>query len=109
MNRRQLLTFDRSASAEAMVEPAPVAMSGLTTYAGAWTADEVKHLLRRTMFGATKDDVNYFFAKGMAATISELLTAGTTPAPPIYTYTSNYADPNVAFGTTWVNAPYDSL
>ena len=79
MNRRQLLTFQHKSAAEAMVEPAAVAISGLTTYSGAWTEAEVKHLLRRTMFGATKADVKYFAGKTMAQSVTELLTAGTAP------------------------------
>src|SRR4051812_49263561 len=106
MNRRQLLTFQTS---EVAAVEASVALSGLTPYTGVWTEAEVKHLLRRTMFGATKADVKYFSGKTMAQTVAELLTAGSTPAPPLYTYTSSYADPNVAFGDTWVTAPYDVL
>jgi len=83
--------------------------SGLVPYSGPWTLAEVKHLLRRAMFGAPKADVDYFVAQGMAATISELLTAAPTPAPPIYTYTAVYADPNVPQGQTWVNSTFDPL
>lgn len=109
MNRRQLLTFQRSASSAAIAEPLTTAASGLTTYTGQWTEAEVVHLLRRTMFGATKADVNYFVSIGMAATVNELLTVpASAPAPPLYVYTSNYADPNVAQGQTWITAPYDT-
>jgi len=84
-------------------------MSGLTPYSGQWTDAEVKHLLRRTMFGATKADVAYFASQTLAQTITELLTpASSAPPSPLYTYTSNYADPNVAFGATWVTAPFDN-
>ncbi|MEI9909917.1 MAG: hypothetical protein WDO71_09750 [Bacteroidota bacterium] len=34
--------------------------SGLAPYAGSWTTNEVTHLLKRTMFGAKKADVDYF-------------------------------------------------
>ena len=109
MNRRQLLTFQREAASEAMVEPAIASSGDLTPYTGQWTEAEVKHLLRRTMLGATKADVNYFVSIGMNQTVNELLTASqVAPAPPLYVYTSNYADPNVAQGATWVSAPYDS-
>ena len=34
--------------------------SGLNLYNGAWTANEVSHLLKRTMFGAKNSDIEYF-------------------------------------------------
>src|SRR5260221_11720589 len=118
MNRRQLLSLQHpsseteiaefSASANKRHSPPPQPQGGLTPYTGQWTEAEVKHLLRRTMFGATKADVNYFVSVGINQAVTELLTPGSAPSPPLYSYTSNYADPNVAFGQTWVNAPYDS-
>ena len=37
--------------------------SGVQPYTDAWTKNEVIHLLRRTMFGASPADVNYFLTK----------------------------------------------
>ncbi len=109
MNRRQLLTFNAtSAQRVATLAVGSLATTGLAAYSGAWTKAEVKHLLRRVMFGATAADVEYFAGKTMAQTITELLTAGSTPAPPLYTFSSVYDDPNVPFGQTWVNAPVDN-
>ncbi|HOZ70425.1 MAG TPA: hypothetical protein PK328_13705, partial [Chitinophagaceae bacterium] len=34
--------------------------SGISAYTGAWTEQEVIHLLKRTMFGAKPSDINYF-------------------------------------------------
>ena len=34
--------------------------AGLAPYNGNWTVNEVTHLLKRTMFGAKKSDVDYF-------------------------------------------------
>ncbi len=109
MNRRQLLTLQHGASSSAVAEAPPAVLTGLTPYTGPWTETEVIHLLRRTMFGATKNDVNYFVSVGMTQTVNELLTpAASALPPPLYVYTSNYADPNVAQGATWITAPYDS-
>ena len=36
--------------------------AGLTPYNGNWTVNEVAHLLKRTMFGARKTDIDYFYS-----------------------------------------------
>ncbi len=81
-------------------------LSGLTPYSGTWGIEQVKHLLRRTMFGATKSDVDYFLTKTMTETVNELLTASPVPAPPLNDYGNGAQtqDPDVPFGQTWVNA-----
>lgn len=87
---------------------APRTQTGLAPYSGTWTLSEVKHLLRRTVFGASKSDCDYFLAQGRAAAVAELLTIpAALPSPPLYVSTT-YADPNVPFGQTWINAPYDA-
>jgi uncharacterized protein (DUF1800 family) len=109
MNRRDLLTLDLPNHQRQDFSNTARTQSGLTPYAGAWTLAEVKHLLRRTMFGSPKADADYFVSAGLNATIAELLTdPGSAPAPPLWTYDANYNDPNVAQGQTWVAAPYDN-
>ncbi len=109
MNRRDLLTLDFPKHRHQDFSGVARTSSGLTPYAGPWTLAEVKHLLRRTMFGAPKADADYFVGLGLTNTITELLTApASAPAPPLWTYSSNYADPNVAQGQTWVTAPFDN-
>jgi hypothetical protein len=120
MNRRELLTAPlRPKNESSITNPAKPkkqdfshtdrTQSDLTPYSGPWTLAEVKHLLRRAMFGSPKADADYFVTAGMSAAISELLTPAATPVPPLYTYSSTYDDPNVPFGNTWVSAPYDVL
>jgi len=110
MNRRDLLTLDLPKHRRQDFSQVARTLSGLNPYTGVWTQAEVKHLLRRVMFGSPKADVAYFLNAGLTAAISELLTVPSTPPdPPLYTYTSNYADPNVPFGQTWVAAPYDNM
>lgn len=110
MNRRDLLTLTPPTPSKQKQDSsgAERTSTGLSPYAGPWTIAEVKHLLRRAMFGATKADVDYFVNAGFNNTITELITlTGTPPVPPLYTYTTQYNDPNVPFGQTWVNAPAD--
>ncbi len=92
-------------------KPVPPPNSGLTPYGGVWDRKQVTHLLRRTMFGATKADVDYFLGKTLSQTVAELLSTAvnTNPAPPLnyYSYAgcnSDNIDPKVNFGDTWVNS-----
>ena len=96
MNRRDLLTLDFSTHQHQDFSGVARTLSGLAPYAGQWTLAEVKHLLRRAMFGSPKSDADYFVGLGMTNTITELLTAPpTAPASPLWTYDANYSDPNV--------------
>jgi uncharacterized protein (DUF1800 family) len=84
--------------------------STLAPYEGAWGKKEVIHLLKRTMFGAKVDDVNYFLTKTLTQAVEELLTpsaAAATPTPPIKEYDDPTAMGNtpdgLTKGTTWVD------
>jgi uncharacterized protein (DUF1800 family) len=112
MDRREFFTLKRRAKAPS---PKPYAglrqiYSGLTPYSGTWTAKEVAHLLKRTMFGAKKVDIDYFLAMTPSAAVDALLNVPTgQPAPPLKNYDNtdiDAADPDVsvAQGTTWVNS-----
>lgn len=82
--------------------------SGLNPYTGPFGTNEIIHLLKRTMFGAAKVDVDYFKTKPLSQAVNELLTVAVTPpSPPVKNY-ANPVDPadldtGVAAGTTWVN------
>jgi uncharacterized protein (DUF1800 family) len=83
---------------------------GLDQYAGEWTTTEVVHLLKRTLFGVTVNDLNYFLSFSMSDAVDQLLTA--TPVPstvPLNSYSSGgYTDPTgVAAWTTWINTGVD--
>ena len=83
-------------------------LSGLLPYSGPWTSSEITHLLRRTMFGAKKEDVDFFTGMTMDAIIDYLLNVPTSqPVPPLKTYNNSNTpgDPDAAIaqGTTWVN------
>lgn len=87
-------------------------VTGLNNYAGSWTANEAAHLLKRTMFGAKKSDLDYFLTKTLAETVDELLETTAAVTPPVRDYgliEDNegvfYDDAGVAAGATWVNDP----
>lgn len=78
--------------------------STLTPYAGTWSRKEAVHLLKRTMFGAKKSDVDHLLTLTMSQAVDELLTPQTAPSPPVNNYNNaNFTDAVVAFGQTWVN------
>lgn len=85
--------------------------AGLTPYNGNWTVNEVAHLLKRTMFGARKTDIDYFLSLSPGAAVDELLNNVTVPSPPLRDYGLLedegvfYDDLGVAIGQTWVNDP----
>lgn len=80
--------------------------AGLTEYTGSWDTAAVTHLLKRTMFGASKADVEYFKNKTMQEAVDELLQPLPLPSPPLKDYDTvdgaSPADGNIAPGTTWV-------
>ncbi|MFT3825576.1 MAG: DUF1800 domain-containing protein [Chitinophagaceae bacterium] len=87
--------------------------SGLNAYTGQWTTAEVAHLLKRTMFGAKKADIDYFKGMSVSQAVDTLLNVYTTaPLPPLKNYDdtsfpAGNPDLTVAQGTTWVNVPTD--
>ena len=80
--------------------------SGINPYNGAWTENEVQHLLKRVMFGSTKTDIDYFKTRTVLQAVDELINPiAPLPAPPLNDYAALMADPAVPAGQTWVNAP----
>ena len=81
---------------------------GIDEYKGEWTTAQISHLLKRTMFGSSPDDIAYFQKKTVSQTVDELLQAQAAPVPPLNFYdTADYKDPQgIKFGETWVNAIY---
>jgi len=81
----------------------PVSLN-MSPYAGPWTKLEAAHLLKRTMFGPTNQQMLDAVANGMNATVTTLLQNPVLDEPLAY-------DPDetiVPFGTTWVTAVYPS-
>jgi uncharacterized protein (DUF1800 family) len=84
--------------------------TGLNPYSGAWTINEVAHLLKRTMFGAKKADIDYFLTRTTAQAVDELLNNIVAPSPPLRDYGlieddngALFDDLGVVIGQTWVN------
>lgn len=84
--------------------------TGLNPYAGSWTRNEVTHLLKRTMFGAKKADIDYFLTMTPAAAVDELLNNIPVYSTPLRDYgliqDENgvmHDDLGVPQGQTWVN------
>lgn len=111
MDRRDFLTARRRKSKTVQVAAPQQTFrtnSGINTYNGPWTDQEIVHLLKRTMFGAKKADVDYFKTRTMSQAVDELLNpTAPNPAPPVKEYTTSTQpgtpDSNIAQGTTWVN------
>ncbi len=112
MDRRDFLTASKTkkaSKAPVFASPARV-LSGISPYTGPWTTNEVIHLLKRTMFGAVKADVDFFGAMTMSQAVDYLLNisvAQTQPSPPLKNYnnsvTPNDLDAAIPAGQTWVN------
>jgi uncharacterized protein (DUF1800 family) len=112
MDRRAFLSANipTVAEEETTAPAAPPPSGGLAVYAGAWTENEVIHLLKRTMFGASRADINYFKTRTFLQSVDELLNPVTPlPDPPLKEYTTpagaTTPDPNIVQGTTWINDP----
>ncbi len=90
----------------------PAVTSGLKKYRGQWSAEEAKHLLKRTTFGAKKTDIDLFASRSLSDAVHALLyTEEPVPDPPVNYYNDDkYTDPLVPPGTTWVNElKYDGM
>jgi len=110
MDRREFLTAHRNRhKVEDSGSSKPFrTLSGINPYTGTWSENEVIHLLKRTMFGAAKADIDYFKTKTLSQAVDELLTpTALAPAIPIKEYVTSVSaanpDGNIAQGTTWVN------
>lgn len=78
----------------------------LKTYSGSWDSDTIRHLLKRTLFGATKKDIDFFQQLGFTESINRLLQNNNLSAPPLKDYnpTASLApDNSITIGQTWVN------
>ena len=111
MDRRDFLTAGK-AKKKVPVAPTVVSptrtLSGINPYTGIWGYNEVTHLLKRTMFGSAKTDVDYFVTRTMNQAVDELLNPiAAAPLPPVKEYatstTATTPDGNIVQGTTWIN------
>lgn len=83
---------------------APLVTSGLEPYSGPWGYEQAAHLLRRTMFGPSYQQIRTAESEGLDATIGQLFSSLPMPEPPLNHFFQD--DPQVPVGQTWVDAPY---
>ncbi len=85
----------------------------LSPYTGPFGRPELSHLLRRTLFGCSNADLEFFNGLSLAQVVDALLDIDGTTTPPLKTYWElngnvpdpTLIDPQVPFGATWVNTP----
>lgn len=80
----------------------------LTPYTGPWTQLQAAHLLRRTMFGPTYQQIQDAVSNGLTATVNSLLTIPVIDPPVAYAPGELVVPIGTSWATaqTWVNAPY---
>ena len=77
----------------------------LAPYTGSFGTDQLSHLIRRTLFGVTKADLDAFSGMTLNQVVAALLTPSATPQPPLNAYNdANFTDADIPAGQTWVNA-----
>lgn len=111
MDRREFLLAARIKNKKTGLQQRNTA-SGIGAYNGSWTVNEAAHLLKRTMFGAKKTDIDYFLTKTVSEAVDELLNNTFVPSPPLRDYGLlqdddgvMYDDLGVVRGQTWINDP----
>ena len=94
----------------------PRSSAGLEPYTGPWGNDQASHLLRRTMFTATKADTDAILKKSMGEAVDALLAVSPDPNPPVAFKDETYTDSGtgkvttgVNAGETWVYSTYQSV
>ena len=82
----------------------PKVTSGLKRFKGKWTEAEARHLLKRTLFGATKADTQLLAGMNAQKAVDALIdTPPPEATPPLHAFNdANYTDPNVPQGETWI-------
>jgi uncharacterized protein (DUF1800 family) len=66
-----------------------------------WNATSAAHLLRRTMIGPTRAEIQLAASQSLDATLAALFAPQPLPDPPV-------GPAPLAAGQTWVNAPFDA-
>ncbi|MBC7851019.1 MAG: DUF1800 domain-containing protein [Chitinophagaceae bacterium] len=111
MDRRAFLSLTRKTDVPELhlAEGVRGILSGLTPYSGPWTNAEVAHLLKRTMFGAAKADIDYFRSMSTSQAVDALLNISAAAQPlPLKDYDNDDipaddGDFPVPMWSTWIN------
>ncbi len=77
--------------------------AGLEPYAGIFGTDQLLHLLRRTMFGASRADIELFKGQTPGQVVDQLLAipAAESSTPVVY---ASATTETIPIGSTWLNA-----
>lgn len=87
--------------------------AGIAPVKGKLNDLQLRHLLRRAMFGASENDLRHFSGKKIKKIMQELLADTNLPAPPVNNYNdppekkeeaNYYVDEEIPEGQTWINA-----
>ncbi len=106
MDRRTTLSkmFGRKNSETTTLTAPPVVVSGLAPYTGPFGFEQAAHLLRRTTFGATYQQVKKAVTDGIDTTFTNLFISPTISEEPL---NPNFTDdPCTPIGQTWVKSKY---
>ncbi len=76
----------------------------IAPYKGPFDFSEAAHLLRRTLFGPSIEQIQECVSKGLDATLETLFTDRPMPGPPLNYYDDE--DIYVKIGETWIDKPY---
>lgn len=87
--------------------------AGIAPVKGKLNDTQLRHLLRRAMFGASENDLHHFSGKKIKKIMQELLADTDMPAPPVNNYNdppekkddvNYYVDEEIPEGRTWITA-----
>lgn len=85
-----------------------VSSSGINAYSGSFTQKELKHLLRRSNIGVTRQRLASLNGQSLTQVLASILTLSPEPSPPLNHYDNlitpaTLKEANIPYGTTWVN------
>lgn len=103
MNKRQFLKAfgGRRGKVKGKQRTSAASSSSLNPYTGPWTYEHAAHLLRRTTFGPSMQNINEGVAMGLNGLVSHLTESKPMPQPPVYI--EDTVDPHASKGETWIN------
>ncbi|MBD2769624.1 DUF1800 domain-containing protein [Hymenobacter sp. BT664] len=83
---------------------APRSLAGIAPYAGPWGPVQAGHLLRRAIFGPTRNEINTAAGQSLTRVLDGLFTAPGVPPPPVMGFSGV---PNLPVGSEFVTGPDD--
>lgn len=111
MKRRQFFQFNRTTATPPTsgLKVTRRTNTGLDAYTASWNKDDLLHLLRRTTFGVSHNDLGEFDGLTLEKSVDKLLDDSVVNiGEPLNHYGNNKNDPDVKFGESWVKAPFNA-